>query len=166
MKEEKILDSVYELAYQYEEECRGCAQSALAALQDVFEMRDDCVFKSASGLSGGGGLSNKGSCGALSGGIMAIGMLFGRERDDFRDPEGKRMVAYRLGNRLCEKFIEEFGSTVCSEIQRTHLGKEYDLWDADDYEEFDKIAYGEGKCPQLVAKAARWTAEIIIDEKS
>ncbi len=159
------MDATYELAYQYEKECRGCAQSVLAALQDVFEMRDDAVFKSASGLSGGGGLSTDGSCGALSGGIMAIGMKFGRERENFKDPDRKRMVAYRLGNRLCERFIEEYGSTVCWKIQRSHLGKEYDLWASEDYEEFDRIAYQKEKCPQLVANAARWTAEIIIDEE-
>jgi len=164
MRRDEILDRAGSLAAEYEARYRGCAQSVLAALQDVFDMRDDEVFKAASGLSGGSGLSGMGSCGALSGGVMAIGILFGRERNEFDDPGGKRMVAYRLASQLCDRFAEAYGSVVCREIQTVHLGREFDLWDRQDYMEFDDVAYKAGRCPELVDKAARWAAEIIMDE--
>ncbi|MFP4169702.1 MAG: C-GCAxxG-C-C family protein [Methanomassiliicoccales archaeon] len=164
MERKDILARVRELAYHYESSYRGCAQSSLAALQDVFDIRDDGAFRSASGLAGGVGLSNLGSCGALSGGSMAIGMLFGRERERFDDPERRRKVAYQLCKRLVDRFVEEYGSVVCADIQKVHLGREYDLWDGEEYTEFDRVAYQGEKCPDLVAKASVWAAEIILDE--
>ena len=163
MESEDIREKAYRLAFEYEAKYRGCTQSVLAALQDVFDMRDDGVFRSASGLAGGVGLSNKGSCGALTGGAMAISMLFGRERKDFNDPEGKRRVAYRLCQQLVDRFVEEYGSVVCGDIQRIHLGEEYDLWDREQYRDFDEVAYKGKRCPELVGKAAYWAAEIILE---
>ncbi len=77
MDRKDFLDKVYRTAFRYEKENRGCAQSVLAALQDSFDLKDDAVFRAASGLSGGVGLTTHGTCGALSGGVMAIGMMFG-----------------------------------------------------------------------------------------
>ncbi|MCQ5375114.1 MAG: C-GCAxxG-C-C family protein [Methanomassiliicoccales archaeon] len=160
----RLLQKVSELAFKYEKENRGCAQAVLAALQDAFGMQDDMVFKSASGLSGGAGLTTHGSCGALSGGVMMIGMFFGRERRDFKDPERKRMIAYRLAKDLCVRFEQKYGSVVCAEIQENYLGRKFNLWNPEEYKAFDAIAYQENKCPELVAQAAIWTAEIILDE--
>lgn len=163
MDKDAILRKAYHLAFEYEREYRGCAQCSLAALQDLFDMREDEVFRSASGLSGGVGLSTMGACGALTGGAMAIGMLFGREREEFDDPKGKRKVAYRLCNQLAERFVAEYGSVVCKEIQRNYLGREYDLWDPEEYGDFDDIAYKRERCPELVGQATMWACEIILD---
>ncbi|MBM4237293.1 MAG: C_GCAxxG_C_C family protein [Euryarchaeota archaeon] len=160
----ELVDRAFRLAYSYEAENRGCAQSVLAALQDILEMRDDGAFRSASGLSGGAGLTTHGSCGALSGGVMAIGMVFGRERSDFKDPDRRRMIAYRLASELCSRFEESYGSVICSEIQKRHLGRSFNLWSQRDYVEFDRVAYREGRCPKLVGQAAAWTVEIILAE--
>jgi C_GCAxxG_C_C family probable redox protein len=127
-------------------------------------MRNDEVFKAASGLSGGVGLSTHGTCGALSGGVMAFGMLFGRERRNFKDPDRVRMVACRLGKQLSERFEEEYGSVICCQIQNSHLGRNYDLWNSTDYVDFDEVAYQQNKCPHLVGTAAVWAAEIILNE--
>ena len=163
MKREQIPNRAKRLAFEYERDCRGCAQCSLAALQDVFDMREDAVFRSASGLAGGIGLTNLGTCGALTGGAMAIGMLFGREREGFVDPMRKRTVAYRLCKQLAERFVEEYGSVLCREIQEVHLGREYDLWKTEEYSEFNEVAYVEERCPGLVGEAAKWAAEIIIE---
>jgi len=45
-----------------------CAQSVLVAVQNIFGVADDNVFKSASGLAGGIGISIIGTCGAVIGG--------------------------------------------------------------------------------------------------
>ena len=95
---------------------------------------------------------------------MAIGMLFGRERRNFKDSDRTRMIAYRLGKQLCDRFEKEYGSVVCCRIQSSYLGRNYDLWSSTDYVDFDKVAYQQHKCPQLVGTAAVWAAEIILDE--
>ncbi|NIQ05495.1 MAG: C_GCAxxG_C_C family protein, partial [Candidatus Korarchaeota archaeon] len=57
------------------------------------------VFKAASGLADGLGLSGDGACGALVGGAMVISYLFGRERKDFEDIF-KPMKSYLLARKL------------------------------------------------------------------
>lgn len=163
MNREKILEKVYNLAFENERKYRGCTQSVLAAIQDVFSIRDDQVFKSGSGLAGGVGLSTLGTCGALTGGAMGISQIFGRKRGEFADPERKRMIAYRLCDKLTRKFVEKYGSVICGEIHERYLGRRYNLWNREDYEDFDKVAYQQLKCPELVGLAAVWAAEIILD---
>jgi len=163
MEPESISARARVLASEYEGRYRGCTQSCLAALQEVFDTRDDGVFKSASGLAGGIGITNLGTCGALTGGAMAISMVFGRERADFDDPQRKRMVAYRLCKQLADRFVQEYGSVLCRDIQEVNLGREYDLWDKEEYSNFNQVAYVEGRCPDLVGKAAEWAAEIILE---
>jgi C_GCAxxG_C_C family probable redox protein len=165
LNRKELLDRVYAMAFTYEKENRGCAQSVLAALQDVFDLKNDDVFRSASALSGGVGLSTHGTCGALSGGVMAIGMMFGRERSNFKDPGKIRMISYGLAKRLTEKFEDQYGSIICYQVQRSNLGRSFDLWSSIDYADFEKVAYRQEKCPHLVGMAAAWAAEIILDEK-
>jgi C_GCAxxG_C_C family probable redox protein len=165
MDGESIPSRAHRLASEYESNNRGCAQCSLAGLQDTFEMADDDVFRSASGLAGGIALTNLGTCGALAGGCMAISMLFGRRREEFEDPDRKRMVSYRLCKQLAERFVEEYGSVLCRDIQEVHLGREYDLWDEEDSLEFNEVAYIQGGCPTVVGKGAEWAAEIIMENK-
>ena len=54
---EEILREAEEKAYANEKSFHGCSQSTLAALQDVFDCRNDSVFQAASGLGGGVGLT-------------------------------------------------------------------------------------------------------------
>jgi C_GCAxxG_C_C family probable redox protein len=164
MDRQEFLKRVYETAFNYEKENRGCAQSVLATLQDAFDAHNDEVFRAASALSGGCGLTTNGTCGALSGGVVAMGQMFGRERRNFKDPDKTRMIAYRMGKQLVERFEKEYGSAICREIQRSYLGREYDLWDGADYVHFDRVAFQQNKCPHLVGTAAVWAAEIILDE--
>ena len=62
-----------ELGQQYEKTCTGCAQTTLAAVMDALDTQSEDAFRAASGLADGVGLSGDGSCGALTGGAMAIG---------------------------------------------------------------------------------------------
>jgi hypothetical protein len=61
-----------------------------AALQDVLGVGSDDVFKAATGLAGGTGLTCDSGCGAYMGGVLFLGSILGRERKNFSDPEGVR----------------------------------------------------------------------------
>ena len=96
----------YQTGFQFEKEYHGCAQCAVAALYDVFpELTKNEVFRATSGLGGGVGLSCKGHCGALSGAVMVISQLFGRELNAIEDPEKKKIMLFDLptkwSNILC-----------------------------------------------------------------
>jgi len=159
---EEILKKAYELGFKYEKEYMGCCQCALAALQDTLRMENDAVFKAGTGFAGGIGATGAGPCGALTGGVMIISSKIGRERKNFKDPERIRWKTYELAKKLYDKFIEEYGSGNCSDIQKKLMGRPFNLWDPADFEEFDKAGGHSEKCPSVVGNAARWTAEILL----
>jgi C_GCAxxG_C_C family probable redox protein len=160
----QAAEKAYQLGKDYEKAYKGCSQCVLAALQDTFKMRDDAVFKAATGLTGGGGICGDGSCGAYAGAILALSSLVGRTRDDFEDKAGTSMKSFRLAQRLRQRFIDEYGSVVCRDIQNKVFGRSYYLLDMDDMEKFEKAGGHSDKCPEVVGKAARWAAEIIIED--
>jgi len=160
-----VAEKAYELGHYYEKTYRGCSQCAIAALQDVFDVRNDDIFKSSTGLAGGSALACEGSCGAYVGALMVLGLLVGRERDNFTDPEGIRFKTHELAGKLRQKFIDEYGSIICRNIQTKVMGRPYYLADKDEYEKFHNAGAHEIYCPDVVGKAARWMAEIIQDAK-
>ena len=127
-------------------------------------MENEAAFKAATGLSGGLGLTGVGPCGALSGGIMAISSKIGRDRKNFKDPEGVRWQTYELAKRLCNRFIEEYDSCNCREIQKRVFGRSYDFWDATEHEEFKEAGGYTEKCPIVVGNAAKWAVEILLEQ--
>jgi len=158
---EKAADKAYEFGHHYEKTYHGCSQCAIAALQDVFDIRNDDIFKASTALAGGSALSTEGSCGAYVGALMVLGLLVGRERDNFADPEGVRFTTQRLAGELRKKFIDEYGSIICRNIQTKVMGRPYYLGDKDEYEKFHNAGAHEIYCPDVVGKACRWMAEII-----
>jgi C_GCAxxG_C_C family probable redox protein len=154
-------EKAYQLANEYEKTYTGCSQCVLAALHDVLNIRNDDVFKAATGLAAGGGAAIDGSCGAYSGAIMVLSTLLGRERDDFANLSGLLLENFALIRELHDKFIREYGSVVCSDIQTKVFGRPYYLADDEEFEKFEKAGAHEKHCPEVVGKAARWTVELI-----
>lgn len=156
-----VMEKAYQLGKKYEQTYKGCSQCVIAALQDAFNIRNDDVFKAATGLVGGGGTCIDGSCGAYAGAIMVLSSLLGRQRDDFADTAGVLFRNFELVQKLREKFIQEYGSIICRNIQTKLFGRPYYLADMDDLEKFEKAGAHDVHCPEVVGKAARWAAEII-----
>jgi len=162
---EEILKEVYERGFRYERNYAGCAQSLLLAIQETFGMEDPAVFRAASGLAGGMGLTIKGPCGGLTAGIMALSQKYGRERSKIEDIERVRFKSYELARKLYQRFIDEYGSCLCQDIQTKVLGRAYNLSDATEFKEFEKAGGHAEKCPSVVGKAASWVAEIILEQE-
>lgn len=158
-------DKAHELGKKYEQAYKGCGQCVLAALQDAFDKRDEAVFRSATGFAGGGALCGDGNCGAYTGGIMMLSYLVGRTRDDFEDRAEAAFRTFDLVRRLRDRFIEEYGSVKCRDIQYRVLGRPYWLIDEDDVAKFEEAGGHDDKCPEVVGRAARWAAEIIEEER-
>ncbi len=162
---ENVAEKAYELGHYYEKTYHGCSQCAIAALQDVFDIRNDDIFKSSTALAGGSALSCEGSCGGYVGALMVLGLLVGRERDNFADPEGIRFTTQKLAGELRKKFIDKYGSFICRNIQAKVMGRSYYLGDKDEYEKFHNAGAHDIYCPEVVGNACRWMAEIIQDAK-
>ena len=89
---EEILDKVYQLANKYEAERGSCPQCVTAAIYETFGVGDPKIIQAADALAGGSALSTEGTCGALVGGLLAIGAVVGRTYEDFSKGESKRRV--------------------------------------------------------------------------
>jgi C_GCAxxG_C_C family probable redox protein len=103
----EVAEKAYQLGKEYERTYRGCSQCVIAALQDTLDLRNDDIFKSATGLAGGTGLTGDSGCGAYIGAILVLSLLLGRERNNFSDPEGIRHKTFELTRKFRGKFIQE-----------------------------------------------------------
>ncbi len=162
-KSKKLIQKAVELGEEYEKTCTGCAQSVVAALQDALDLPSEDVFKAASGLADGIGLSGDGSCGALTGGSMVISYVFGRDREHHRDMMAA-MKSYLLCKELYQDFIDRYGSCRCYDIQEKLLGRTFNLLDPQDLEAAGRAGMME-KCSLVVAASAEKAARIITREK-
>jgi len=158
-----ILDRAFECGKKYEMKNGGCPQCALAAVFEVLAIEDDAVFKAATGLADGVGLTGDGHCGALSGGTLAISYLFGRDKQDFGDML-KLVPANLLARKLRNRFVEKYGTVRCADIQTRLMGKFYNLYDPAEME----AALRDGMldtCSTLVGEVARMTVDIILEAR-
>ncbi len=160
---QELIDKIYRLAFKYEAELGSCPQCVLAAIKETIDIGDEDIFKSADALAGGTSLSSKGTCGALVGGMLAISSIVGREYNDFKDRKKKRRV-FKYAKILYDRFVDEYDSPLCCDVQKKIFGRSFDLMDPIEYEEFEKAGAHVDKCPTVSGNAARWTAEIILNE--
>jgi C_GCAxxG_C_C family probable redox protein len=118
---EKAACRVDELMGKY----RNCAQCTLVAIQEATGMRDDVLAKAATGLAGGIG-GTQSVCGALTGGALALGMVYGRDAGCLQGPEAEAIRKQGPGveqvARLAKWFEREFKSTMCGELKRSFAG--------------------------------------------
>lgn len=162
--EEKVLlqYSVHAnaLGRKYLKKYGVCSQCTLFAILETLGLQSDDVIKAATGFLGGIGNLGVNSCGAFTAGVMALSYKFGRERYDwYRDLGLLKGLVKRLHNR----FIDEYGSNVCRDIQKRVLGRSYDLWDPKDIELFENVSPQLYECGKVVGNAARWTVQLILE---
>lgn len=87
----------------------NCAQSVIYAFADDFGFDGNLALKIASGLGAGMGRAQE-VCGAVTGGILVVGMRYGRgENDD----AGLREASYAKTRELMDRFSGEHGTYMC-----------------------------------------------------
>lgn len=157
-EEEKraLAQQAYEKAQQYELDYGCCPQCVLATIQETVGGIDDATIKAVHGLSGGGALMADGTCGALTGGLVAISAKYGRDRDKL--DKGRYINNFKKCKELVERFRSEFGGVTCSELQQQFTGQTYDMWNAEEYKAFDE-ARGT-QCAHATGKVTQWVVEM------
>ena len=152
-----LAQQAYDKALKYELDYGCCPQCVLAAVQETVGVIEDSVIKASHGLSGGGGLSGVGACGALTGGLVALSAWRGRDRDKL--DKGRFINNFKKGQELVERFRSEFGGVTCVDLQQQFTGKTYDMWNPDEYKAFDQ-ARGQ-KCARATATVTKWVVEMM-----
>jgi len=138
-----LIQKAYDLGHRYEGKYGNCCQCTLAALQDAlpFVPNNVNLFRAGCGLDGGSTPVGVQNCGSFTGAAMIMGYLTGRWRDD-NGFIGGTGLSHRLTHRLYVRYKEHYGTVLCQDV-RKGVG---------------------GNCPEVVGRATRWAAEIIIEE--
>ena len=157
---EKMVEEATKLGYRNEMEYWGCSQAVVSALIEAFGIGGPDMLRISTVFAGG--LARRGkTCGALTGGLIMIGFLAGRDDLDMWE-QYERGMGY--ANKLYQRFEKRFGTTTCVEIQKARFGKSFDLLNEDELKSFlDAGAHGENGCPEITQEGARLAAEIVVE---
>ena len=88
-----------------------CAESVLKSISEHFSNPPEDIAKAASAFCGGFGGTEKEFCGAFTGGLIAIGWLFGRTQ-----PGQDSRITKELTGTYKKAFENRFGSINCAKL--------------------------------------------------
>jgi C_GCAxxG_C_C family probable redox protein len=140
-----------ELASTYVAEYHGCAQATLASFMEILGVSDEAILATASCFSGGSERCQ--ACGALSGGLILIGLKYGRRK--LEDGVGPLEASMSLGGHLIDRFIEKYETTNCCELTG------FDLRDPTQRQAFMNSKEAHESCKKRIIHVAQWIAEVI-----
>ena len=163
-----LLIKATDLGARYLRMSHSCGQSVVATLHDVIGF-DDVLVKSTNSFCGGMAEQFLGTCGALTGGIMVIDYFFGRPIEKMSAEKYVQSnvdalePAWRVNERLADRFVNEYGSLTCASIHRKLFGRILYLRDRAEAERF--VASGKiEQVGKIVGNVVRWVLQILLDE--
>jgi C_GCAxxG_C_C family probable redox protein len=107
-------------ASEYFDQGYNCAQSILLAMGETLGFGDDFTPRIAGGL--GGGIGHEGElCGALTGGVLILGLCF--SSNDPKDKTAKQM-AYDRSSELMRRFAMTNGAKRCRDLTGVNMRTE------------------------------------------
>ena len=130
-------------AFEYHKSGFHCAEAVLKAIVEIYgNGTSHDIPKIATAFGGGIGRTKQEICGAITGGVMAIGFLSGRNEPgvDWADPS-------EMAAKLKQRFVQEHGTTICGALLAT-FGPQENMM----------------RCKQLSGEVAGMLAEIL-DER-
>lgn len=110
------MKTVKQHILSFREQKTPCSQATLSGIcralnTDNSVPAEEILMALSAGLRGGIGRTyNEGTCGALTGAVIALGLLF-------KDDEAK---ALELSHELFNDFMDEFGTVICGKITNEH----------------------------------------------
>ncbi len=118
----------------------NCAQAVALSNIELFNGRTEGVIQLAAGL--GHGMNAGCTCGALSGGVLAIGCLLAGP-----DTKGFDKTISEITSELHRRFVDEFGLTCCKGLRK-------------------KISpFNGARCKKITVTTAAITLELLLAQK-
>lgn len=139
--------------------CGNCAQTTFLTLMDEFNMDGDEILKA---LTPFPGIALRGeTCGAVTGSLMALGLVFGRDKENLNNWQAY-LDSLRPSRKFCRLFENELGSTMCDDIVAAQFGRRFDLADPEEAMQWLNCGALE-KCGDVIGLGVRITAQIMLD---
>jgi C_GCAxxG_C_C family probable redox protein len=123
----------------------NCAQSVLLTFADDLSYNKELAVKLAAGFGGGMGRT-QGTCGAVTGAIMVLGLMRG---EHVHNNEELKSETYSSVQELVTRFREKFQSTNCRDLT------DCDFCTAEGSEKFKDEKIMETACASFVEEAVR-----------
>lgn len=131
----------------------NCAQAVFTSVLDEKGLYFDQAPITAAGF--GGGISRRGEmCGALTGAVMAIGILQGQK---YTEPGEHKKYTYESVGELIEKFKAIHGSPICNDL----VG--FDVSDPDARNKGNEEGVFKNICPKFVEDAVNIVLKMFPD---
>ena len=145
-----VSENAIEAASKFFSNEYNCAQAVFRATLEHKGVYFEKGTQLASGF--GGGITYTGQqCGALSGAIMAIGLLVGNKVSDVREHKAE---TYRLSAELLSRFKEQFGTIICDSLTGVKMSDSEAKKKAIEQGHFQEV------CPKFVKETVRIVTEM------
>ena len=139
-----------EKALQYFSDKFHCSQAVLAAFAPELGLTEEQALKL--GACFGAGMRKGEVCGACTGALMVLGLMYGQsDKDDLES----RMRANKVNVEMMNSFAEKNGSYICNELLGCDIRTEEGVKEAREKGLFTEF------CPKMVACAVDVLEEII-----
>ncbi len=143
-----------EKALNYFSQKMHCSQSVIAAFAEECGITEAQALKLGSCF--GGGMRKGEVCGAVTGALMVLGLLYGESK--VGDAEG-RLVSIKVNDLMMDRFKEKCGSYICNDLLGCDITSEEGHQFCVDNKLFTEF------CPKMVAAAVEVVEEIILEQK-
>ena len=130
------------LALEYFENKFHCSQAVLAAYAEELGLTEEQALKL--GACFGSGVRKGELCGACSGALMVLGLMYGQaSKEDIES----RLKTNEITDEFLQRFVEKNGSYICNELLGCDLKTKDGVAYAKENELFTKF------CPKMVEAA-------------
>lgn len=139
-------EEIVQKAFGYHSGGFHCTEAVSKAIVEAYGKKPSSEIPRVASAFGGGAVKNfDGTCGALTGGLVAIGYLYGRMKPG---DEGAKREVFELAQELGRRFVAEFGASNCNSVLE-ELGPQENM----------------NKCKQLSGTVAGMLSDILEEKK-
>lgn len=140
-----------------------CSRSVLIGLKAYFDLPDDLI-RASTNLCGGAGASS-GSCGTYTCGLLAVGWKYNHTAEEELADPSKFDICQSKFMAFRDRYVQEFGTTLCPEIQKKVYGRSYIFTKPEDCEVYFTIEDHNVQCANIVERATRLCAEFLLEDE-
>ena len=163
MTKQEIIDLCAKTAKEAQIRDDVCSRSVLVGLAAYFDSPRDLI-RASSNLCGGAGAAS-GSCGTYTCGQLALGLKYNHTPEEELENEALFDVTSRKFMEFRDRFLKEFGTTLCPEIHKQVFGRAYIYYKPEDAAEYFKITDHHIRCAETVERATRLIAAMLLEDE-